>query len=176
MDSRTPPLVNLEQGELYIGIRPAEVRTVLGSCVSITLYHPRLRVGTICHSRLAERACDQPLCGLKICRNLGDYVTCSVMFMLSYFEHHGATRQELVVKLFGGANMFNLQKNDEALIGRRNVNAAMALIRRERLHLLATDVGGGASRLLTFHTATGEVLLKRNKIGLSPASEPPSPS
>jgi len=43
--------VYLKPGELYIGEKPTKVITVLGSCVSITLFSKRLNIGAICHGR-----------------------------------------------------------------------------------------------------------------------------
>lgn len=165
MESQQIPIIRLDPGELFIGRRPAEVQTLLGSCVAVAMYDPRQHLGAICHSLLASRECQQAECGLKVCRLLTDYVTCSMRFMLAYFDQHGTLRRDLEVKLFGGANMFSLpggERNQEP-IGKRNVDAAMAVIRQERLHLLAADVGGGWSRSLIFSTATGEVRMKQIK-------------
>ncbi|MBF0609973.1 MAG: chemotaxis protein CheD [Magnetococcales bacterium] len=166
MNTSSLPVVWLEPGELFIGTRPAQVQTVLGSCVSVALFDRRQGIGAICHSRLASRACSQVICGMKVCRNLSDYVSCSLHFMLGYFDQHGSQRRELEVKLFGGANMFRQIQSEERAergIGKQNVDTAMAIIRREKLHLVATDVGGVASRVITFNTASGEVFLKRGK-------------
>lgn len=159
------PLVRLQPGELFIGRKPAEVHTILGSCVSVSMFNPRLKVGAICHGRQPARACGEHQCGLKICHGLGDWVSCSVRFMLAYFDQHGTLRRELEVKLFGGARMFGLSPKgaSEDPIGKRNVDAAMAIIKEEKLHLMSTDVGGAFGRNLVFDTQTGEVLLKRIK-------------
>lgn len=160
-----PPRIWLDPGEIFIGTQPAEVHTLLGSCVAVTLYSPRLRLGAICHGRLPARVCDFPLCGTKVCQEMGHYVDCAMRFMLYHFDQKGSTRRELEVKLFGGARMFDLVPAGahEDPLGKRNVDAAMAVIRRERLHLLTSDVGGIQGRTLVFHSATGDVLLKRTR-------------
>ncbi|MEO5334941.1 MAG: chemotaxis protein CheD [Magnetococcus sp. YQC-5] len=157
--------VRLDPGELFISTQPTEVQTVLGSCVSVSLYHPRLKQGSICHGRKPSRGCVHTACGLKICRELGDYVACSLEFMLAYFDMKGVQRQELEVKLFGGAMMFTNQpvSADHSLwnMGKRNIDTAMDFIRNKRLHLMASDIGGPWARQLVFNTETGEVRLKR---------------
>lgn len=95
---------------------------------------------------------------------MGDFVSCSLHFMLAWFYQMGVPGKELEVKLFGGAMMFSLpnQKVESPLsVGKKNVETAMDIIREERLHLIASDVGGPWGRKIIFDTATGEVKLQR---------------
>ncbi len=48
--------VFLQPGELYFGDGRTRVRTLLGSCVAIAVWHPRLRIGGLCHYMLPSRA------------------------------------------------------------------------------------------------------------------------
>ncbi|MBF0181541.1 MAG: chemotaxis protein CheD [Magnetococcales bacterium] len=163
--------IRLDPGELFISTVPAEVHTILGSCVSIVIYHPRLKQGAICHGRKPTRGCAHAVCGLKVCRELGDYVSCSVEFMLAYFDQKGTPRQELEVKLFGGAMMFNnlpsTMENPVLGMGKRNIDTAMEVIRANHLHLTASDVGGPWARQILFYTETGEIKLKRVRTSAS---------
>jgi chemotaxis protein CheD len=45
----------LKQGEVYFGDRDTRIRTVLGSCVAITMWHPDLLIGGMCHYMLPSR-------------------------------------------------------------------------------------------------------------------------
>ncbi|MBF0178646.1 MAG: chemotaxis protein CheD [Magnetococcales bacterium] len=158
-------MVRLDPGELFIGSTPAEVHTVLGSCVSVVIHHARLRLGAICHARKPDRECYHDKHGLKVCQDLGDYVSCSLHFMLAWFDQRGVPRQELDVKLFGGSMMFNNIPQTDVTpslnMGKRNVDTAMTIIRSQRLHLTASDVGGPWARQIIFQTDTGEIRLKR---------------
>ncbi|WP_130470671.1 chemotaxis protein CheD [Candidatus Magnetaquicoccus inordinatus] len=157
-------MVWLDPGELFIG-GGAEVHTVLGSCVSVVFYHPRSRFGAICHGKRDSRACAHPLTGVKICREMGDYVSCVLPYLLASFEQRGIARQELEVKLFGGGMMFGgsgaVLDAPGFTIGKRNVDTALSFIRAHHLHLTASDVGGPWARQLIFSTATGEIRLRR---------------
>ena len=42
--------VFLEPGKMYVGEGSAEVSTILGSCVSVTMFCERIRIGAICHA------------------------------------------------------------------------------------------------------------------------------
>ena len=62
--TRLAPL-RLKPGELLICREPHEVTTVLGSCVSITMFNARLGLAAICHAMLPSpgpqvRAEDSP--------------------------------------------------------------------------------------------------------------------
>ena len=45
----------LHPGDWYFGDKHHKVRTLLGSCVSITLWHPKAKLGGMCHYLLARR-------------------------------------------------------------------------------------------------------------------------
>ena len=50
--------LNLLAGQLYFGGEASVVRTLLGSCVGITLWNPKRRLGGMCHFLLPQRAPD----------------------------------------------------------------------------------------------------------------------
>jgi chemotaxis protein CheD len=155
--SSHPPTVYLKPGEFYIGEKPAKVVTVLGSCVSVTLFNKKLHIGAICHAAL-------PLCRKKEgCRKYCDdtfkYTDCSIKFMLKKFRDFGVAENEIEVKIFGGAD--TLASRSENTIGTMNVRIALDTIREKNLHIIAADVGDSFGRKLIFHTDTGDVFLKR---------------
>ncbi|MGI9213007.1 MAG: chemotaxis protein CheD, partial [Methylococcaceae bacterium] len=45
----------LQPGEYYFSDRDTRIRTVLGSCVAITFWHPGILVGGMCHFMLPTR-------------------------------------------------------------------------------------------------------------------------
>ncbi|MBL8511280.1 MAG: chemotaxis protein CheD, partial [Betaproteobacteria bacterium] len=45
----------LQPGEFYFGDADTRIRTLLGSCVSITMWHPTRRIGGMCHYMLPTR-------------------------------------------------------------------------------------------------------------------------
>lgn len=151
--------VYLKPGELYIGERPAKVITVLGSCVSVTLFNRRLGVGAICHGAMPHCRKVKKCHGL--CRDVFKYVDCSLHYMLWRLRGLGVTDSELEVKLFGGADTLSSKK--ENTIGSLNVKMALDIIRREHLRIIAADVGDSFGRKIIFLTHTGEVYLKRLK-------------
>ena len=45
----------LQPGEFYFGDAATRIRTLLGSCVAITLWHPARMIGGMCHYMLPNR-------------------------------------------------------------------------------------------------------------------------
>jgi Chemotaxis protein; stimulates methylation of MCP proteins len=50
----------LQPGDWYFGDRDTRIRTLLGSCIAITIWHPRLLVGGMCHFLLPGRGTCTP--------------------------------------------------------------------------------------------------------------------
>ena len=156
------PLVYLKPGEMYIAQdRPALVTTVLGSCISASMFSERFRIGAICHGLLPNCRGKQECDGT--CTEGFRYVDCSIRQMAKQFDALGVLRGEIKVKLFGGADMFTPKDGGRASasVGRQNIETAMKVIMDEGLTLVASDVGGVRGRKILFYAHTGEVLLKR---------------
>ena len=71
----------LHPGELYAGRRPLRIRTILGSCVAITLWHPGTLMAAMCHYVLAARLREDPVPGPRDCD--GRYGTDALQFLHS---------------------------------------------------------------------------------------------
>ncbi len=150
----------LKPGEMAIRTRPTKVTTVLGSCIALTLFVPRLRAGAICHALLPVCK-EQPICRER-CRSPHKYVNCVVPEMVRGLQEYGATVREMEVKLFGGADMFaHPRRNDALSVGRQNINAALHAVSAHALRIRLKDVGDGHGRKIHFFSHTGEVWMKR---------------
>lgn len=145
--------IYLKPAELAVAERPSLISTVLGSCVAVTLFSCRRKVGAICHAMLPSGGCGN---GFK-------YVDSSLRHMLEHFDRLGIDRKEIDVKLFGGADMFEAAPfpSRSMTVGRQNIQAAFDNLRQEGLRIVVSDVGGRQGRKLLFYSHTGEVLLKR---------------
>ena len=158
-----PARYSLKSGELFVGEEIAQIETLLGSCVAVVMFSPRCRVGAVCHSLLPSCRTEEPCAGR--CLQGPRFVDCSIQRMLEWFLKRGIMRNELVVKLFGGSDMFAAEQGDgngtRKGIGQQNIDRAMQVLEREGLHLAASDVGGLRGRKIIFKTYTGEVFLKR---------------
>jgi chemotaxis protein CheD len=150
----------LKPGEMFIGEESALVETVLGSCVAIAIFSPRYLIGTLSHSMLPS--CGKAKSPVENCSQGARFVDWSLHCMLDWFLRRGALRQELVVKVFGGSEMFTgAEGNVRVGVGRQNIESALQIIEQEGLYLAAFDLGGDKGRKIFFKTNTGEIFLKR---------------
>jgi len=145
--------VVLSAGDFYFGSGKTRISTLLGSCVSITLWHPRKRIGGMCHYMMAERErpVDAPLDGR--------YAVEAFALFLHHVELAGTQPSEYQAKLFGGANMFKSVKGVGMDIGARNIDYAHRLLTSRHIMLIAEHVAGSGRRKLHFDLWTGDVWL-----------------
>jgi chemotaxis protein CheD len=140
------------------------LRTILGSCVSVTFWSARLGAGALCHGVL-------PRCPPGIGVPEGHrYVDFSIRYLAERFDALGASRRELEIKLFGGADVLpiSLARNAKPTIGALNCHAALEVLEEEGFEVAASDLRGIRGRTIRFHTGTGVVLVQRLAPGLVP--------
>ncbi|HOS98506.1 MAG TPA: chemotaxis protein CheD [Deltaproteobacteria bacterium] len=154
------PLIYLKPGEMYFGTEPARVVTVLGSCVSVIMYHRRTRIGAISHAVMPTIT--QPSRKSAALPDVFQYVDSSIDWMLARFRKMGVKHRELDVKIFGGSEIFydSKRQGKTLSVGSKNVETAMKTIAEKELKLKAWNVGGNKGRKVIFYTDTGEVFTK----------------
>ena len=154
------PTIYLRSGEVYFTDQPTEVMIVLGSCVSVTLYHRRLGLSAVSHGLLPH--CRERAVCAGNCAGFAKFVECSVRSMAGRFKQSGITLQELEARIYGGAEMFGERSSvgSSASVGKQNVETALKALNDEGLRVHAMDVGGSLGRKIFFDTGTGEVFLK----------------
>lgn len=154
----TPPRnvreIYLKPGEHFFGSRESRIRTILGSCVAITLWHPRKRIGGMCHFMLPSRGTPPPALD-------GRYADEALALLLEEVQRQGAAPREFEVKLFGGGNMFGPLASLGEHVGKRNIEAAHRLIRAQGLEPVAESLGGCVHRNLIFEVWSGNVWQKQ---------------
>lgn len=143
----------LKPGELVLTEEAIMVTTVLGSCVSVTMYHPESGIAAICHAMLPRGGGSTSF----------KYVDTAVQHMAAYFSRRKIRRDEIQAKLFGGADMFNSGRPSvrNLTVGWQNIATANQCLQTLGLSPSATDVGGKQGRKLIFTTDTGAVFLKK---------------
>lgn len=152
----SPKTVTLNPGEFYFGGGNTRISTLLGSCVSITLWHPLRRIGGMCHYMLPE-------CVAELARSPhsaldGRYAGDAFELLLQNIIAAGSLPSEYQAKLFGGGNMLNCGE-DEMAIGLRNIERGRELLAANDIPLIAQHVGGNGRRILRFDLNSGHVWL-----------------
>lgn len=145
--------VVLRPGDFHFGAGHTRISTLLGSCVSVTLWHPRKRIGGMCHYMMAER--DRPD-GSTLD---GRYASEAFALFLMHVDKAGTRASEYQAKLFGGANMFGQKPDTKLDIGGRNIDAAHRFLTAQHIAVMAEHIGGSGRRKLHFDVWSGNVWL-----------------
>jgi len=151
--------LKIAEGRLYQS--PTLVQTVLGSCVSVTMFCPQLRCGGIFHALLPCIDDFSKPENSKDCDTFR-YVDSSIWNMLKKFDESGVSAKNLECKVFGGSS--SLYCNNGPSPGSRNVKVAMEVLAEAGATVLASSVGGSNGRKIYFRTDTGVVLQKQFKV------------
>lgn len=155
--------VFLNPGDYYFGGGNVRVRTLLGSCVSLTVWHPRLKIGGMCHFLLPRRT------GLSEAKD-GRFGEEAMDILLRNIQAANTRPEEYQVKLFGGGSMFYPPRFESGAgcdIPRLNVEMGRELVQRYGLHLEAEDLGGFGHRQVLFDIGSGDVWVRRNTAAFS---------
>lgn len=132
------------------------ISTLLGSCVTITLFSRRQGLGAICHILLPKCRPDET----GKCPEPFHHADCALEGMLAFFARWGVLPRALQAKVFGGADMFRT-RGGSATVGAQNVARVRQLLAAAGIPEVAADVGGTSGRKLIFHPHTGDVFIKK---------------
>lgn len=150
--------VFLQPGEHYFGDGTTRIRTLLGSCVAITLWHPRCKIGGMCHFMLPSR---HRLPGQRLD---GRYGSEALFLLVKEARRQGTRPAEYEIKVFGGGNMFPgiVPTTHNTPIGLRNANHALHMLAVSRLVPKSTHIGGHVHRVLMLENWSGDVWMKQD--------------
>ncbi|MBS4099597.1 MAG: chemotaxis protein CheD [Sulfuricella sp.] len=161
--------IYLLPGEIHFGQENTRIHTVLGSCVSISLWHPHTCSGGMCHFMLPSR-------GKHHGGSLdGRYADEAVELLLDEIRAGNFHPSAYQVKLFGGGNMFQSDRPEGSFdVARDNVLAARTLLGKAGFAIHAEDVGGKGHRRIIFDIASGNVWVRHEKISVVQAMARPT--
>lgn len=126
----------------------------LGSCIGITFYDPAIRLGALLHIMLPSQfnASDT---------NLFKYADTGIRETIRKLSAFGMVKSRTVVKIAGGAKMFEISGNaDFGNIGQRNAANVKKVLMEEGMRLAAEDTGGTYARTMKLELLTGSVSIK----------------
>lgn len=138
-------------GEIFVGAKPTEITTVLGSCIAVCLYDKVEQVGGMNHY-LVPLWNDNGLQSPK-------YGNISIPKLIENMLNIGCEKYNLEAKIFGGGNVINVSQED-MMIGRKNILIAKEILREYNIKITAQDVGGTRGRKILMRSDTGKIFLK----------------
>lgn len=151
------PKIYLQPGDFAFAGAGTQIHTLLGSCISITLWHPRLRIGGMCHFTLPGR----PAQHLATGEPDGRYADEALEMFRRAATRHKTPLTAYQSKIFGGGNMIRERGQPvDDTVGTRNAAAAMQLLMQEGIEILVAHVGEFGHRRIVFDVASGDVWVR----------------
>lgn len=147
----------LMPGELFFGEGVSNLHTLLGSCVAVTWWHPKRRIGGMCHYLLPsrKREAGQP--------RDGKYGDEAIGMMADAIRRAGARPENFEVHLYGGADTMPDLERSMRYVGERNIEVGFSLIDELGFNLVGVDVGENVPRNVSINLLTGEVTMRRGR-------------
>jgi chemotaxis protein CheD len=141
----------VEPGRFLVSTEPCTLRTILGSCVSVCLYDPVLRMGGMNHFMLPRaRSADEQS------HRYGDRALTALVERLARL---GSDPRRLCASVFGGAAVLS-SMSEVMHLGRLNAEYALDWLAEAGIGVVASDVLGSVGRRLDFNIGSGKTSLR----------------
>ena len=125
----------------------------LGSCIGLCFHDPRIKLGALLHVML-------PLNMETGRKNPLKYADTGIRETLRQMEAKGASKNRIIVKIAGGAKMFEVNGGNLGNIGQRNIESVHTILRKEGIRLLGEYVGGSVARTMLFDVDSGQSCIR----------------
>jgi chemotaxis protein CheD len=139
-------------GDYYVTVAPELITTVLGSCVSSCVRDPVIGIAGLNHFMLPGQTGGSFQTGEAL-----RYGCFAVERLLNELVKHGALRERLEIKVFGGGKVIAGMSD----IGRKNIDFIHEYFETEGLRIAAEDTGGTWARRVRYHASTGRTMIQR---------------
>jgi len=160
--------LTLMPGQMHFGGQVASLRTLLGSCLAVTLWHPERKLGGMCHFLLPTRTRtpSEPLDG-----RYGDE---ALEAMVRLLRATGTDPKDYHAHLYGGADTMPEGSALKFNVGERNIEQGFNLVDRYGFQIQGVDVGEDVPRTVVLTLSSGDVDMRRG-LGKAPTPHiPPS--
>ena len=143
----------LHAGHLWVSREPAEITTILGSCVAICLWDRVSGVGGMNHYMLPHDV------GTEYASPR--YARYATRALLEQLGQAGANLYRLRAKVYGGACTLGNAMQSERDLGRQNARVARELLLAEHIPVVDEQTGGNQGLKVIFETATGHAAVMK---------------
>lgn len=144
--------VELMPGDVALGLVGDQLRTLLGSCVSVILTDPRRTVAAMCHIVHAGRPNASNACNTA-------YGEVAMDEMFSRLQAVGIHPKCCQAYVFGGGNMFP-QMFNATHVGTHNVDWVWEFLQRHGIAVVDHCLGGNGYRKVSWTVGLGEPLVE----------------
>jgi chemotaxis protein CheD len=149
--------ITVGMGEIGVAKAPHLLMAIgLGSCVAVAVYDKETKTGGLAHIVLPyiKEAQDHS--------HPTRFTDVAIDEMIDQMKRQGARIQNIMAKIFGGANMFPelISLASTMDVGKRNILAVRDELKRHNIPITAEDVGDHVGRTIIFDTRDGSVVVK----------------
>ncbi|MCJ7839663.1 chemotaxis protein CheD [Lederbergia sp. NSJ-179] len=138
---------------------PDTIRTSgLGSCVGVVIYDKHSKIAGLAHIMLPDSSLAK---GSKQI-NTAKFADTALRKLVIDLVAMGASRNQLMAKIAGGAQMFHFaNQNEQMRIGPRNVDSVKQQLKQLNIPLVAEDTGGNSGRTIEFVPETSILHIRK---------------
>jgi chemotaxis protein CheD len=152
--------------EIIVGISDLKVSNnpddvlityALGSCISVAIYDPKVKVGGLLHFMLPDSTLDAN----KAKEKAAMFADTGIPLLFKSCYAIGAEKKRIIVKVAGGASI--LDDGNYFRIGQKNITAMRKIFWHNNVLIDAEDTGRNCNRTVRLELASGRCLVKSSE-------------
>lgn len=129
----------------------------LGSCISVAIYDPKVKVGGLLHFMLPDSTLDAN----KAKEKAAMFADTGIPLLFKSCYAIGAEKKRIIVKVAGGASI--LDDGNYFRIGQKNITAMRKIFWHNNVLIDAEDTGRNCNRTVRLELASGRCLVKSSE-------------
>jgi chemotaxis protein CheD len=137
-------------GQAAVAPPGGALQAVLGSCIGLAIYHPRLKRSALAHVVLPDSHGNNG--------SPAKFADTAVPHLVALLAAEGVPAAGLVAKIAGAASMFG--NSGPIQIGESNITAVKAALQKARITIAGEDLGGGKGRRMRVEGDTGRATVE----------------
>ena len=149
-------------GEIKVSDRKTTVLVLpnIGTSLAVAIYDMQNKIGGVAHIVLPESSLSPNPNAESV---PAKYADIAVPSLLEEFTELGGQKRTTVVRIVGGAQLFNFGGGAGNLlnIGARNATAVRAAMSKQGLAIEKADTGGNKGKSMRFILATGQIIVQQ---------------
>ncbi|MCK9273929.1 MAG: chemotaxis protein CheD [Syntrophales bacterium] len=153
-------------GQILIGVADFRVSRnfddllityALGSCIAVTVFDAKAKVGGLLHFMLADSSLDKQKAAIRPAM----FADTGIPLLFKCCYQMGAEKRRIRVKVAGGASI--MDKENHFQIGQKNITAVRKIFWKNKVFVDGEDTGGDFNRTVRLDIATGITRVSNSK-------------
>jgi chemotaxis protein CheD len=144
---KTGDLTILQIGDVVVQKAPNRLKTELGSCVAVIIYHEKLKIGGMTHIMLPKSK------ETKDTR----FADSAIEELIAKLKSYNVKLSEAKCYVYGGARVLQ----NQIPINFMNLAQVNRELEKHKLNIVEVDIGGETNRSIELDLNTGKISIKR---------------